>query len=347
MSSVDQIRAMYERFPCQSPHVSDDLILDLALGVSLFVKDRTLAGWTIMDAGCGSGHRLLGMAVQYPHAHFVGLDMSEASLRVAQGLAGRHGVSNVEFVHGYIGSAPVKGPFDLITSTGVIHCLDDPRAGLRWLMRRLASDGLVYLWLYHSLGEHQRLLDWELTRMLAGGDTGSDGLRILRKLGHMLSADRYGTQSAHISDTDGADQDAMDVDAYLHPIVRAYRFAEGCDLFTGLDVGWAAINGVNWAGGGKLIDLGRAHPQSPVCVGDGDLFSEHELQVRYRQLDAAQRAAAIELRLRPTGFTVVAGRGDAADRCDSRIWGNVLLRPADQAAQRSTGSGQRSRHAVR
>ncbi len=326
MTNVEDIRCLYERYPCQSPQVSDDLILDLALGVSLFVKNRTLAGWSVLDAGCGTGHRLLGLAAQYPRARFTGLDMSEASLRVARALALRHGLSNVHFVHGYIGHADVGGPFDLITSTGVVHCLDDPRAGLDWLVRRLSENGLVYLWHYHRFGEHQRMLDWELARLLSRGDAGPDGLRVVRALGVGLTAERYGTQSAHICSADRADQDAIDVDAYLHPIVRAYRFEEACSLFDGMDVAWVAINGVNWEGGAKLVDLASCHAESPICITDEDLFTDEDLRRRYRKLPARDRSLVIELRLRPTGLTVVAGRNESLNLCHSRIAGNILLR---------------------
>lgn len=325
MTYVEDVRCLYERYPCQSPQVSDDLIHDLALGVSLFVKTKTLAGWSVLDAGCGTGHRLLGLAARYPRAQFTGLDMSEASLRVARALASRHGLSNVRFVHGYIGHADVGGPFDLITSTGVVHCLDDPPAGLDWLVRRLSDNGLVYLWHYHRFGEHQRMLEWELARLLSRGDTGPDGLSVVRALGVRLTAERYGTRSAHIGSADGADQDAIDVDAYLHPIVRAYRFEEACQLFDGLDVAWVAINGVNWEGGGKLVDLASCHTQSPICITDEDLFTDEDLRCRYRKLSARDKSLVIELRLKPTGLTVVAGRNDSINLCHSRIVGNILI----------------------
>ncbi|WP_371778697.1 hypothetical protein [Streptosporangium subroseum] len=63
--------------------------------------------------------------------------------------------------------------------------------------------------LFYSFGEHQRLIDRELVRLLSGGDAAR--------------------------------------------------------LFEDLDgIGWVALNGVNWDGGGKILDLGRRLPGVPV-----------------------------------------------------------------------------------
>ncbi|GAA2882197.1 hypothetical protein GCM10010517_45350 [Streptosporangium fragile] len=325
MSAVEQVRELYERYPCPSLTVGDDLILDLALGIGMVVRDKTLAGKRVLDAGCGTGHQLLGLASQYPRARFTGMDLSQSSLDVAAELRARNGLDNVELVRGAIGGPGFEGPYDLIVMTGVLHCLDDPRAGLAWLAERLAPGGLMYLWLFHSFGEHQRLVDRELVRLLARGDTGEEGLSVVRRLGLGRSAGRYGTHAP--AGGDPRDQDVLDADAYLHPIVRAHRFGEAARLFEGLGgIGWVALNGVNWDGGGRILDLGRRHPSSPVFLSDADLFDDEDLAARYAALPVAERAAVVELRLAPTGFTIVAGAPRAEELCEPRISGNVLLR---------------------
>ncbi|GAA2988464.1 hypothetical protein GCM10017559_05400 [Streptosporangium longisporum] len=291
----------------------------------MVVKDKTLAGRRVLDAGCGTGHQLLGLASQYPQASFTGMDLSRSSLGVAAELRDRNRLTNVELVQGAIGGDGFEGPYDLIVMTGVLHCLDDPRAGLAWLAERLAPGGLMYLWLFHSFGEHQRLIDRELVRLLSGGDTGEEGLSVVHRLGFGRSAGRYGTHSSATGDP--RDQDVLDADAYLHPVMRTHRFGDAARLFEGLDgIGWVALNGVNWDGGGKILDLGRRHPSSPVFLSDADLFDDEELLARYAALPVAERAAVMELRLAPTGFTVVAGTPDAEGLCEPRIAGNVLLR---------------------
>jgi len=337
MSAVEQVRELYERYPCPSLTVGDDLILDLALGIGMVARDKTLAGKRVLDAGCGTGHQLLGLASQYPEAHFTGMDLSRSSLDVAEELRRRNGLGNVELARGAIGGEGFEGPYDLIVMTGVLHCLDDPRAGLAWLAERLSPGGLMYLWLFHSFGEHQRLIDRELVRLLSGGDTGEEGLSVVHRLGFGRSAGRYGTGTA--PGADPRDQDVLDADAYLHPVMRTHRFGDAARLFEGLDgIGWVALNGVNWDGGGKILDLGRRHPASPVFLSDADLFDDEELLARYAALPVAERAAVMELRLAPTGFTVVAGTPEAEGLCEARISGNVLLRNRTAAPGGVTGT---------
>lgn len=95
--SQEQVRRMYEKFPYPSPVAGDDLIIDLANVVGFTFPEDEFEGKTIIDFGCGSGHRIVGLAKRYPKAKVVGVDMTSASLTVARDLASKHDASNMEF----------------------------------------------------------------------------------------------------------------------------------------------------------------------------------------------------------------------------------------------------------
>ncbi|MFF4716886.1 aspartyl/asparaginyl beta-hydroxylase domain-containing protein [Streptomyces eurythermus] len=323
MQPVDTLE-LYRRFPYPSPDPDADLIPDIANGIGLLLKDESLREWQVLDAGCGTGHRLVALALQYPQARFTAVDPSAHSLKVARGLAQRHGASNIEFVEGALPDLELPHAYDLIVCSGVLHHLPDQRAGLRWLTERLAPDGLLFLWLYNALGEHDRMLERELVRILAGGAVDESGLDIVRALGLALSRTRYGATAQGGGDTDTV-QAAVDADAYLNPIVRPVRFSDVPDLFESLPVDWVAAYGINTEGGGQLLDLGQVEEEGFPVVRPDDFFDQPRLKARLRELPPIEQARVLELVRRPTGFSLVAGRGTGLEECVPRLRGSLLL----------------------
>ncbi|MFI7679186.1 class I SAM-dependent methyltransferase [Actinophytocola sp. NPDC049390] len=318
-------RDLYEAYPYPSPDPSGPLIHDTAFGVACLLEDDRLDGWEVLDLGCGTGHRLVPLALQYPHARFTGFDASEQSLAVARKLAELHGVTNVEFLHGSVPDADVGTTFDLVVSTGVLHHLPDPRAGLAWAADHLVDDGLLYLWFYGALGEHNRMLERELVHLLAESPGGRPDLHTVHALGLRLSRTRYGPTA----DGGGSAlvQSVVDADAYLNPVVTPVTFAEVFDLCAGQALDWVAAFGVNLEQDSKLIDFGARDPNRHLTIRGDDLFDDPDLRRRYEALSPLDRVRVLELCLRPTGITVVAGRGDSVADCAPRVAANILGTP--------------------
>src|SRR4030088_3177522 len=88
-SRTDEVRRLYEEYPYPSSEISGCLIPDLNNAIELLSPKNDLKGWRVLDAGCGSGHRLVAMAKRFSDAHFIGADMTYASLQVAAALARR------------------------------------------------------------------------------------------------------------------------------------------------------------------------------------------------------------------------------------------------------------------
>ncbi len=103
-----------------------------------------LAGKVGLDAGCGKGRYTRFVA---PHlAAVVALDGSAAVESAVRNLGG---FSNVLVVRSDLRAAPFRpSSFDFIMSLGVLHHLDDPRAGFERLVRQLAPGGRFLLYLY-------------------------------------------------------------------------------------------------------------------------------------------------------------------------------------------------------
>ncbi len=103
-----------------------------------------LAGKVGLDAGCGKGRYTRFLA---EHLMAVAaLDGSSAVEAAARNLAEFPGVLVVQ---SDLRDAPfAPGSFDFVSSLGVLHHLDDPRAGFERLVEHLAPGGPILLYLY-------------------------------------------------------------------------------------------------------------------------------------------------------------------------------------------------------
>lgn len=104
----------------------------------------SLDGKIGLDAGCGKGRYTRFLAAHLGAT--VALDGSSAVEAAARNLAG---LPSVLVVKSDLRAAPfAPGSFDFISSLGVLHHLDDPRAGFDRLLAYLAPGGRILLYLY-------------------------------------------------------------------------------------------------------------------------------------------------------------------------------------------------------
>jgi SAM-dependent methyltransferase len=323
-SATDSVRALYEKYPYPSGDTESGLIYDTALAVDYLVEET--GRLAVLDAGCGTGHRLIGMASRHPSWHFTGLDLSSSSLSTARELAAKYDCQNVSFVHGSIGDTDLEAEYDLITTTGVLHHLPDPRAGAAWLAAHLSAEGVLYCWLYHRYGEFGRLLDRGIYQLLVNVAKDDEVEQLMATLELQLPGDTYGTRASHVGASDITTQAALQ-DAFAHPIVNAYTVEEGADLFKG-HVAWSSIFSINWRGESRMVDLSNLSENGYGFLRLSDLFESQSARGVASRLPASELLRCLELRLRPTGFSIVCG-GDRARRAKLR-YNRFVLENADQ-----------------
>lgn len=106
----------------------------------------------ILVAGCGTNQAPV-LAYRNRDARVVALDISEESLDHGRYLKSKHGLTNLELRLLPIEEATtLDRRFDLIVSTGVLHHMASPEAGLRALADVLKPDGVVALMVYARYG---------------------------------------------------------------------------------------------------------------------------------------------------------------------------------------------------
>ena len=105
----------------------------------------------MLIAGCGTREAVLWGA-SMPWAEIDAVDLSESSLEISKVLIDQLGVSNVRLIKGdFERGEGLSGPYDFISSFGVLHHLECPEEGLRQLEAHLAPDGLMALMLYSDM----------------------------------------------------------------------------------------------------------------------------------------------------------------------------------------------------
>ncbi|MEM6837240.1 MAG: class I SAM-dependent methyltransferase [Cyanobacteria bacterium P01_C01_bin.120] len=150
----DKIRPQFDALPYpnrsleESPRDNPDYLALHNCTISHYLREHRVidpAGKWILDAGCGSGYKLLALAIANPGATIVGVDISPRSLEMAQQRLKYHQIDNPSHFHCLaieeLSDLPYR--FDYINCDDVLYLLADPVAGLRAMKSVLKPDGII------------------------------------------------------------------------------------------------------------------------------------------------------------------------------------------------------------
>jgi SAM-dependent methyltransferase len=156
----DVVSQQYERWSYPPPIEDLDAWLsdhhemfDPSINHRLFWPDRDYpSNLDILIAGCGT-NQAAAFAYRNRSARVLGIDVSEASLAHEAHLKDKYKLSNLELVRLPIEAVASLGrDFDLVVSTGVLHHMSDPLAGMKALGSCLRRDGVAGIMLYAKYG---------------------------------------------------------------------------------------------------------------------------------------------------------------------------------------------------
>lgn len=120
---------------------------------------------TVLSAGCGTGKEPIGFALCEPQSKILAVDLSRASLAYAESRARQSGVHNINFMHGDILNLGTMGrTFDIITSSGVLHHMENPLEGWRSLVNILNPRGVMRVAFYSKRARRTVLVAREAAR---------------------------------------------------------------------------------------------------------------------------------------------------------------------------------------
>ncbi len=187
-------------------------------------------GFRVLVAGGGTGDGTIFLAEQLRHTdtEVVHVDLSSASIAVAQRRAELRGLRNIRWVRESLLDLPRLGlgTFDYINCVGVLHHLDDPDAGLKALLGALKDDGLLGLMVYALYGRTGVYQMQSLMRLVNEG--APDASEQLARTKAILAALPRGNWFKRGEDlyTEHRAEDAGIYDLFLHSRDRAYTVGE-------------------------------------------------------------------------------------------------------------------------
>jgi SAM-dependent methyltransferase len=183
----------------------------------------------ILIAGCGTNQAAV-FAFTNRAAKVVAVDISQSSLDHQQYLKDKHGLRNLELHVLPVEELPALGlDFDLVVSTGVLHHMADPLAGMKALAGCLRRDGVIGVMLYAKYGRiGVELLESVFRDLGLGQDDAS--VQIVKETIAVLPADHPARNYLKVARD--LQSDAALVDTFLHGRVRSYTVEECIDLVT-------------------------------------------------------------------------------------------------------------------
>src|SRR5207244_8265280 len=214
-------------------------------------------------------------------AEVVHLDISEKCNEIAKRRAEVRKLVNITWVRGSVLDLPSLklGPFDYINCVGVLHHLEDPKAGLQALRSVLKADGAISLMLYGKYGRTGVYQLQELLRRLNFDETGLEAKLANTKivLDSLPKTNWFKRSEAIIGDHKEFG-DAGIVDLLLHAQDRAFTVDELYDLVEGCDL--QVI---------ELIERGRSKYRVESYVRDKRMLDKIGTLPRRQQQALAER----------------------------------------------------------
>lgn len=187
-------------------------------------------GFRVLVAGGGTGDGTIFLAEQLRQtdAEVVHLDLSAASIAIAQKRAEIRGLKNIRWVRESLLDLPRLdlGRFDYINCVGVLHHLDDADAGLKALLRVLKEDGVLGLMVYAFYGRTGVYQMQALMRLVnEGAEDAGERLARTKELLAALPRGNWFKRGEELY-SDHQRGDAGIYDLLLHSRDRAYTVGE-------------------------------------------------------------------------------------------------------------------------
>lgn len=245
------------------------------VGPIYWPEGKSLSRLRVLIAGCGTNQAAYN-ALTLPEAQITAIDLSDTSLGHTQYLKEKHSLNNLTLHRlNLLDVGSLNQQYDLIISTGVLHHLPDPDAGLRALRDVLVPDGIMCLMVYGRYLRAGVYMLQQVFKLLGCQNQTPEDLALVKATLASLDPNHFAQQ--YIKAADDLKYDSGLVDTFLHQQDRAYSV---------LDVlSFANANGLafwDW--------LDRLDYSVSACIPPS-----HPIHTRLQTLNPVAQWAVVEL----------------------------------------------------
>jgi SAM-dependent methyltransferase len=319
-SITQKVKNMYKKYPYPSPSTDVSQTNELLNLLRIFEIESKikLENKSIFDAGSGTGHRITNVAQHFKKSSFLGIDISDKSLSIANKLKKLKKLQNIEFQkYNIMNGVKTLGKFDLVLCMGVLHHLSNPSKGLQMLTKTLKDDGIIFLYLYGKLGGHKRMINKEIISILLDKEKLNYdlGIKLARDLG--LNKFDYGW---NLNFKNKKEEDALIVDSLLHANEFLYDCNDIDNLFKKSNLYGYAIFGITTGTEGYLFDASittdkkLSIPQTNISE---KLKTKRSLSC-YKLLNLKDKLRVMDLVYEPNGYTIIGLTKTAYDKLSNK-----------------------------
>lgn len=323
---TEKVKNMYAKYPYPSPSSNLTQTNELLNLLRIFQLENNieLERKNILDAGSGSGHRITNVAEFFTKCNFLGIDISEKSIEVANILKNKKKLQNIKFLqHNIMKGVGTLGKFDIILCMGVLHHLSNPTKGLQMLTKILVDNGMIFLYLYGKLGGHKRMLNKELISILLNDEKLNYelGIKLVRELG--LNKFDYGW---NLNFQNKKEEDTLIVDSLLHANEFLYDCRDIENLFRKTNLYGYAIFGITTDTKGLLFDTDiRTNKKLSIPQTTISQILKSDLSLsRYESLNINKKYRVLDLLYEPNGYTIIGLTKSAYANMSNRIKRNFV-----------------------
>jgi len=302
-----KVKNMYKKYPYPSPSSNSSQTNELLNLLRIFeLESKTkLENKNFLDAGVGSGHRIINTANFFKKCSFLGIDISEKSLEIANKLKNSQNLQNIKFQkHNIMTGVETLGKFEIVLCMGVLHHLSNPNKGLQMLTETLTDNGMVFLYLYGKLGGHKRMLNKELISILLGKEKSNYelGIQLVRDLD--LNKFDYGW---NLNFKTKEEEDSLIVDSLLHENEFLYDSNDIDELFKDSNLYGYSIFGITTGTEGLLFDSSLITDEK-LSIPQTNLSKILKSKLSsscYDSLNLKDKLRIIDLIFEPNGYTII------------------------------------------
>ena len=321
------VQRMYKEYPYPSPSTQANQTNELLNLLRIFELENKidLNNKNFLDAGSGSGHRISNVAQYYKKCNFLGIDISDTSLKIANSLKEKNKIKNIQFKKfNLMNSTSSLGKFDFILCMGVLHHLSNPQKGLQNILQSLKKDGLLFLYLYGKLGGHKRMLNKKLISLLLNKEKSNYelGIKLVRELG--LNKFEYGW---NLNFKNKEEEDSLIVDSLLHANETLYDYNDIEKLLKKSELYGFSIFGISSGTKGFLFDT-RTDKNKKLAIPQTNIsksLKSQNLLSYYESLDLKNKCRVLDLIYEPNGYTIIGFTKQAYDKIkNERIKQNFI-----------------------